>query len=36
MALCDIFGCTPNELIEPAAAPAAAKKNAAAGGAASA
>jgi DNA-binding Xre family transcriptional regulator len=33
MALCDILGCTPSDLIEPAAAPAA-KKQAAAGGAA--
>ena len=33
MALCDILGCTPNDLIEPAAAPAPAKK-ASAGGAA--
>jgi DNA-binding Xre family transcriptional regulator len=32
MALCDILGCTPDDLIEPAAAPAAAKKKAAAGG----
>ena len=32
MALCDILGCTPNDLIEPAAALAAAKKQAAAGG----
>jgi DNA-binding Xre family transcriptional regulator len=32
MALCDILGCTPNDLIEPAAVPAAAKKKAAAGG----
>jgi DNA-binding Xre family transcriptional regulator len=31
MALCDILGCTPNDLIEPAAAPAA--KKAAAGSA---
>jgi DNA-binding Xre family transcriptional regulator len=32
MALCDILGCTPNDLIEPAAAPAPVKK-ASAGGA---
>ena len=31
MALCDILGCTPNDLIEPVAVPAA-KKKAAAGG----
>lgn len=34
MALCDILGCTPNDLIEPAAAPAAAKQKASAGGSA--
>jgi len=34
MALCDILGCTPNDLIEPAAAPAAAKKASAGGSAA--
>ena len=29
MALCDILGCTPNDLIEPVAVPAAKKKAAA-------
>lgn len=35
MALCDILGCTPNDLIEPATAAAPRKKAAAAGSASS-